>query len=485
MTKTLHIRGVGLITAAGSGAPANWDFLERGRYLTNRGVAPDGALAQAFRGAWVQFRDNSPLDEVPSSEAGRIVMLAGAALGEALFQAQLHPADISSPDTQLFVATSKGPVLSILQACETLRRQDRAGLPPVLPGDLAETVALGPAALGADLARLFGISTAVHTSVAACAGALFAVHRAVRALRTGECRRALVVAADASVHPLFEGSFQRLGVLAGPDADGQRRCRPFDPHGGGFFLSEAGAAIVLEVGLEAADAQGSAIELRGAWTGADGGNLLIPDVSAAALRRGLRACAADGPVSFVHAHAAGTAHDGVELAAIADVCGDVPVFSHKGALGHSLGAAGLVALVISALAHQYGRTPEDQKINPAANSVTLAQGFGGHIGMAVLRGPKTPAVEAIKKRGALIAGAGGAQRPPIKPRPLVASAQPQAQVNDRIFISDRPEGTRRLTQIETTAARNEITHVLGTRVDGTTHGPRIKFSPFRRRLPPN
>ena len=35
-------------------------------------------------------------------------------------------------------------------------------------------------------------------------------------IRSGEAKRVLVVAAEASVHPLFIASFQRLGVLTPP-----------------------------------------------------------------------------------------------------------------------------------------------------------------------------------------------------------------------------------------------------------------------------
>src|SRR5213596_2876162 len=47
---------------------------------------------------------------------------------------------------------------------------------------------------------------------------------------------------EAAVHPLFLGSFQRLGVLAKPGVG----CRPFDQNRDGFLMSEAAAAVLLE-----------------------------------------------------------------------------------------------------------------------------------------------------------------------------------------------------------------------------------------------
>ena len=62
------------------------------------------------------------------------------------------------------------------------------------------------------------------------------------AIESGEICQALVVAVEASVHPLFISSFRRLGVLA-PEGHG---CRPFDRRRGGFIVSEAAAAVCLE-----------------------------------------------------------------------------------------------------------------------------------------------------------------------------------------------------------------------------------------------
>jgi 3-oxoacyl-(acyl-carrier-protein) synthase len=98
----------------------------------------------------------------------------------------------------------------------------------------------------------------------------------------------------------------------------------------------------------------------------------------------------DSKPAFVHAHATGTLHDAYEMAAIRETFGDerggVPVFSHKKWLGHSLGAAGLVSVVISAMCHAKGRTVEGDVVGRGARSVTIAQGFGGHVGVVGLCG---------------------------------------------------------------------------------------------------
>ncbi|MGC8625578.1 MAG: hypothetical protein ACP5VQ_09990, partial [Phycisphaerae bacterium] len=77
----------------------------------------------------------------------------------------------------------------------------------------------------------------------------------------------------------------------------------------------------------------------------------------------------------------------VELGAIRRACGAEPaVFSHKRWMGHTLGASGMVGLIISALCHQKAMLPDGRPIAPPARSITIAQGFGGHIGMCLLTG---------------------------------------------------------------------------------------------------
>ncbi len=284
-------------------------------------------------------------------------------------------------DCHLFCGTSKGPVTTFLAAMDRMRSGEQ------ITEMQSRHVALGVGAMGALLAEQLHIRGPVHTSVAACSSGMHAFHRAARALERGECARALVVAADASLHPLFEGSFSRLGVLAPADARGVRRCDPFGEKGEGFFLVEAAAAVLLESAQVANEKSGVLVERT--WIGGDSTGLIGIDEETRTLRAALRTMN-DGDLAFVHAHATGTGHDQYELAAIRTLFPQTPVFSHKRWLGHSLGAAGLLSIVLSAMSHSTGRTPDGVSVNAGARSLTIAQGFGGHIGIVSLK-TQTPA----------------------------------------------------------------------------------------------
>ncbi len=361
----VFVHGVGLLTALGAGVPANWRALRQGKELTDRGVIPTASGEPTW---------------------DRVVMLAASAMDMALHDANWPPEVYGAAETGLFVATSKGPVLTWLRALGTIRNSSAGALDE----NTARHVALGPGLIAAALGDRFELTGARHTSVAACAGGLLAVHQAVAALRRGDCCRAIVVAADASADPFFENSFDNLGVLAHPDADGHRRCRPFDPRGAGFFISEAAAAVVLSLAPPLSVAADSTATIERTWRGADATHLVAADKAATALRRGLTQLSAGQPVAFVHAHATGTRFDGAEYKAIRTVCGtQAAVFSHKRWLGHSLGASGLVALVLSLACHRHRETLAGGRLSDAGGvvrSITIAQGFGGAIAMVCCRG---------------------------------------------------------------------------------------------------
>ena len=200
---------------------------------------------------------------------------------------------------------SKGPVGVMLGACAKVRRGE--GLSQME----AWQVGLGAGAMGAILQERLGLSGVVHTSVAACASGVMALHRAAGAVERGECERALVVAADASLFELFEGSFARLGVLLPGALDeglspsaletGRAvwRCEPYGEKGEGFFVAEAGAAVMvekLEVGSE--KLEGVVAWLEETWAGGDGTGIVAVDEEMQGLRAGLKRCAKGRGVGF-------------------------------------------------------------------------------------------------------------------------------------------------------------------------------------------
>jgi 3-oxoacyl-[acyl-carrier-protein] synthase II len=252
------------------------------------------------------------------------------------------------------------------------------------------------------------------------------------AVAGGEVRRAIVVAAEASVHPMFIASFQRLGVLA-PPGEG---CRPFDRDRAGFVMTEAAAAVCLE---RSDDGGRALVRVNRFALGGDGMHITAGDATGTNLRRLLKIVLAGQSVDLIHAHGTGTVlNDPVEIAAMESVLANLGeknavaadghrfvrepgrprpgpqsgytgpprdsvsengsdrpfIYSHKGALGHSLGASGLISIVLNCRAHQADQFPGNVRTGdplpmdrmqihqqpvaaPIRRSIAIATGFGG------------------------------------------------------------------------------------------------------------
>lgn len=337
-------------------------------------VTPFGGTDETWRGlVGGRFIEDHTRLEVPESrDCPRAVALAHAAVDEL---------NVRIPgDAALVVGTSKGSVESWMAG-----GSDPSGL-----ADIAGRV-------GARL-RLRGPRLTVS---AACASGLHALIRASLMIRSGEARRVLVVAGEASVHPLFLASFQRLGVLP-PAGFG---CRPFDRDRRGFLMSEAAAAVLLEASDESDDCAEALYVDRCAF-GGDAAHLTGNDPDARLLGSVLRRVIDGRGVDLFHAHGTGTeGNDATELSAIEREMrrgGRSVLFSHKGALGHSLGASGLLAVAINCMCHRNQTVPGNVRTTtplPSASlaidlvatprtvrrSVVIASGFGGATAAVSLR----------------------------------------------------------------------------------------------------
>jgi 3-oxoacyl-[acyl-carrier-protein] synthase II len=357
------ITGIGLATPLGDTLAATWDWLCAGRHIT----------------------DHSRVPGIESGDEPRVNMLARRVALEAVASAGWNAGQRQS--AALVVGTSKGPVeawIGPAPICDFETTNMPAGRSQVF--GLADTAD----AVARSLALGYGPRL---TLSAACASGLHALIRAALMIRSGEADRAIVVAAESSLHPLFLHSFRRLGVIP-PEGVG---CRPFDEHRAGFLLSEAAAAVCLELPQTAQARPWAAVD-RFAM-GGDATHLTGSDPAGGLLRQLLAKVIDSRAIDLVHAHGTGTiANDPIELAAIDSVVSSQDpapsLYSHKGALGHSLGAAGLVAVTINCLAHRHGLIPPNvQTTTPLPvrcvrihrelesrqihRSIISAAGFGG------------------------------------------------------------------------------------------------------------
>ena len=234
------------------------------------------------------------------------------------------------------------------------------------------------------VAEILGIANRGFEVNAACASSTVGMALGALKIARGEFGAILVCAADVVTAFVFNG-FSALKALT-PSV-----CRPFDRNRNGMSIGDGAVAILL---ADAATARKHNLErlarVSGWGISNDANHITGParDGSglAVALETALnRAAIRADDVQAYCAHGTGTVfNDAMELAAIKTTFGDrrLPVFSVKGAVGHTLGAAGGIDASICVRALSSKRVPPTVGLKKpekggAGRVANQAQFFGG------------------------------------------------------------------------------------------------------------
>ena len=237
--------------------------------------------------------------------------------------------------------------------------------------------------------RLEGPAVAVSC---ACASSAKAFGSARRMLEAGLIDAALVGGVDSLCLTTLYG-FHSL-QLSSPAP-----CRPFDVARDGISIGEAAAFAFLERAPD--DLDGDSVLLLGIGESSDAYHMSAPHPEGLGARRAMQAALASaalepGDIDYINLHGTGTpSNDRSESQAVTGVFGPTtPCSSTKGATGHTLGAAGALEAVISALAVKNGFMPggihtstidptltahyiRDNRRAPLAHVLSNSFGFGG------------------------------------------------------------------------------------------------------------
>jgi 3-oxoacyl-[acyl-carrier-protein] synthase-1 len=200
--------------------------------------------------------------------------------------------------------------------------------------------------------RLEGPAVAVS---AACASSAKVFGSARRMIEAGLIDAALVGGTDSLCLTTLYG-FHSL-QLSSPAP-----CRPFDAARDGISIGEAAAFALLERVPENLDP--GAVLLYGVGESSDAYHMSAPHPEGLGAKRAIQAALTaasmqPGDVDYINLHGTGTpSNDRSESQAVTSIFGPTtPCSSTKGATGHTLGAAGALEAVISALAIQNGLMP--------------------------------------------------------------------------------------------------------------------------------
>ena len=260
----------------------------------------------------------------------------------------------------------------------------------------AKQVALGLNSMPADFVNAYVLGNVGHTeaTTGACASFLYSLQAAVRDLRSGRRRIAVVGNAEAPITPEMSEGFSNMGALGSDEnlckidgsatPDWRRASRPFGENCG-FTLSEATQYIVLMDDLLAielgADVHGAVPEV---FISADGIKKSISSPGVGNYISFSKAVAAAVDIvgieavqrrSFVHAHGSSTPANRVTeselISRVAETfkIDDWPVTAVKAYVGHSIAAASGDQLISALGTFKYGLIPGIKTVDEIAKDV--------------------------------------------------------------------------------------------------------------------
>ena len=394
------VTGAGVITSLGQGWKTNLEGFREGK-VAIRGitlfdpkrqrvkVAGEVDLPPALPPTLLEERDFRRMDR-----AAKMLIIAAH---EAWQQAGWEP----SEDLAMVLGTTSGGMnlgqAFYRQAIESPRT--RSGQPSRVLHYQAQRQAL-------DVMDALGFRGPVNIIGNACASGANAVGHAWELLRRGHAQRVLTGGYDALSELVFAG-FDSLQALS------PTRCRPFDANRDGLALGEGAAVLTLET-LEHARSRKAEIlgEIVGYGATTDAHHLTQPHPQGDAAYASMRtACESAGltpeQIDYINAHGTGTPlNDSAEATAINRWAGPraatLPVSSTKSSIGHLLGGAGAVEIVVCLMALREQFLPPTSSLEkldplcsfPVVNRPTQARveyaltnsfGFGGANASLILR----------------------------------------------------------------------------------------------------
>ena len=406
------VTGMGAVTPLGGSVDAFWTRLVAGESGVRTITSFDPSrVACTFAGEVPDFDPATVLDRKEIRRNDRTTQMALVATREAMDHAGL-PTRLEGEDalgTGIIIGSGLGGTGSLIDqiVVNHERGPDRVS-PFFIPMAIAN-IAAGQASIS------FGAMGPNFSTTSACASAGHAIGEATEMILRGDAEMMFAGGAEACVYEATIAGFSAMRALSTRNDDPPGASRPYDSGRDGFVLAEGAATLVLEE-LGHARARGARIlaEVCGYAASADASHITSPAPGGAgALRAARRAVVKSGldtsEIDLVAAHATSTpAGDMEELAAIRSLLGErapsVSVTAIKGAIGHTIGAAGGHSAVAAISAMRHGRVPPTLNLtdpDPAVGDMDLtplhardrevrvalvnAFGFGGQNSAIILR----------------------------------------------------------------------------------------------------
>eukprot|EP00466_Bigelowiella_natans_P003331 jgi/Bigna1/142710/aug1.72_g17418 len=375
------VTGLGAVTPLAATATASWRSLIEGK----SGIGP-------LKEDWVEEKKikskvaaTIPVDEKESFLHAKaplsplFVQYALAAAKEAMEDANYEPkSEDEKRRAGVAVGSGIGNIDEIANAVRTMDTRGIRRISPYFVTHILVNMAAGQISIAHNL------KGPNHAASTACATGANAIGDAFRIIRSGDADVMLAGGTESCIDPLSLGGFSQMRALSTKYNDTpEAASRPFDTQRDGFVIGEGAAVLMLE-SLSHAQKRGAKCyaEIVGYGMSGDAHHVTAPSPFGHGAEACMRAALKDADldpriIGYINAHATSTPlGDKIEAAAISRLFGAVEgvenenlpyVSSVKGAIGHTLGAAGAIEALFAILAlHENVLPPTLNLHNPEA-----------------------------------------------------------------------------------------------------------------------
>jgi 3-oxoacyl-[acyl-carrier-protein] synthase II len=364
MSQRVVITGLGLVCPLGTGVEKSWSGFTEGRSGI-RAISrfdPAGFDTQ-IAGEVPDFKPEDWFDKKEARHLDPFAQFALAACEMAMKESGLVISPANADRVACIIGSGIGGITTLEEQHIRLREKGPSRVSPFFVPMTLINLAAGHASIR------FGIRGPNFGPVSACATGAHSIGEAMRMIQRGECDAALAGGAEAPITPLTIAGFNALKAMCEDrNQTPERASRPFERDRSGFVPAEGAAILVLE-SLDHAAARGAKVlaELAGYAANSDAHHITAPSPGGEGAARCMRAALRDArlapsAIGYINAHGTSTPYNDVaETQAIKTTFGEaarhIPVSSIKSMVGHSLGAAGAMEVVVSALALTRGVLP--------------------------------------------------------------------------------------------------------------------------------
>jgi 3-oxoacyl-[acyl-carrier-protein] synthase II len=223
-------------------------------------------------------------------------------------------------------------------------------------------------AMSAWISMEYKITGPNYTVASACASSAYALGIGFDMIKSGSADVVIVGGADSIINKEEIEGFNELYALCTDNDHPEKASRPFSKNRDGFVPGEGSGVIILESETSALARKAKVYaEIAGYATTSEGYNIMAPEKDGEGIARTLQLALhhagwAPQDVQYINAHGTSTTlNDKYETMAIKKVfseyASNIPVSSSKSMIGHTIGAAGAIELIITVQGMNSGIMP--------------------------------------------------------------------------------------------------------------------------------